>query len=204
MIKPKPCTALLLFVTMIGANACAQQTGPAPERGGAPADGVSANTSSEPEADALGRSILGTELDAILEQVAAAEGREFLVDPRVAARVHTVPEIENPTYEALLSILRIHGYIAVEIEGRINIVPSALARQYATRVLQRDDSSVSDDELVTRVLTLNTDNAAPLVPVLRPLMPQYAHLAAQGNKLIIVDHYDNVRRITELSNVLSE
>lgn len=146
----------------------------------------------------------GVELATIIEQVAASSGREFLVDPRVRARVLSVPPIENPSYEDLLSMLRVHGYLAVEIAGRVNILPDANARQIPTRLLQRDDGDVHDDEWVTRVLTVPNGQAGQLVPLLRPMMPQPAHLAATGDgKLIIVDTYANVRRITELVNELS-
>ena len=71
-----------------------------------------------------------------------------------------------------------------------------------TRILQNDDPSVSDHEVVSRVISLNTD-AAALVPIVRPLVPQYGHLAAVGASLLIVDRYDNVRRITALVDELT-
>ena len=134
-------------------------------------------------------------------------GKQFLVDPRVRARVYGVPRIDNPTYAELLTILRIHGYVAVEVGGRMNIMPDALARFMPTRVLNRDDDSVPDDEFVTRIIT--TPNAQNLVPVLRPMMSQAAHLAAvvgeqnEPGKLILMDTYANIRRMTELINALS-
>ena len=88
-------------------------------------------------------------------------------------------------------------------------MPDANARQEPTRLLQRDDRSVPDDEVVTRVITLPGNNAAQLVPILRPMMPQYAHLAAfatdeANSKLIVTDTYANVRRITELVQTLGQ
>ena len=146
------------------------------------------------------------DLEDLVAQVAASSHKVFLVDPRVRARVFTVPRIDKPTYADLLSILRLNGYMAVEIGGRVNVVPDANARGMPVRLLQRDDASVPDDEWVTRVITV--PNAGQLVPVLRPLMPQGAHLsatAAEGpnTKLIIVDTYANVRRMTELIKTLS-
>ena len=69
---------------------------------------------------------------------------------------------------------------------------------------------MSDYEIVTRVIDtsgvkLAADGTAPggsiaaaLVPALRPMMPQSAQLSAipGTNKLVLVDRYDNVRRIT--------
>jgi type II secretory pathway component GspD/PulD (secretin) len=40
-----------------------------------------------------------------------------------------------------------------------------------------------------------------LVPVLRPMIGQNGHMAAtNNNKLILVDHYDNIRRLTAIIN----
>lgn len=51
---------------------------------------------------------------------------------------------------------------------------------------------------------MNNMNTAQTVPILQPLLPQYAHLAAlpEQNRLLIVDCYANVRRLTELLNTL--
>ena len=147
------------------------------------------------------------DLDELLSRVSEATGKEFLVDPRVRMQVYGVPKIDNPSYAELLSILRLHGHVAVEIGGRVNIVPDAFARSMPVRLLNRDDDSVPDDEMVTRIIT--TPNALNLVPVLRPLMSQAAHLAAvageenEPGKLILMDTYANIRRMTELIDALS-
>jgi general secretion pathway protein D len=149
------------------------------------------------------------DLDELLARMSEATGMKFLVDPRVRARVTAVPSIGTPTYAELLTILRMHGYAAAEVGGRVNIVPDANARFLTGRLLQRDDDSVPDDEYVTRIIT--TPNAPFIVAILRPLMPQTAHLAAAGggddepsnDKLILMDTYANVRRMTEIINTLT-
>ncbi len=146
----------------------------------------------------------GYDIRELVNRVAADSDMRFVLDPRVNARVdYEGAPIESITYPILLSILRVHGYMAVELGGEVSIVPDAQARSYPTRLLQSDDPSVSDHEVVSRVISLGID-AAELVPILRPTLPQYAHLAAFGNNLLIVDRYDNVRRITALAHDLSE
>jgi general secretion pathway protein D len=56
------------------------------------------------------------------------------------------------------------------------------------------------DELVTQVVAVQNVNAAQLVPVLRPLMPQAAHMAAypSGNILILSDRASNVARVLRI------
>ena len=155
------------------------------------------------------RQASSVEIEELIARVAESTGKDFLIDPRVRARVFTVPPIGTPTYGELLSILRVHGFMAAEIGGRVNVVPDALARFMPTRLVQRDDPSIPDDEYVMRVISV--PNAGQLVPVLRPLMPQSAHLASTmppddgtgDSKLILVDYYVNVRKITELINALT-
>jgi len=58
-------------------------------------------------------------------------------------------------------------------------------------------SKVTYAEYVTRLIRVRSIPATQLVPILRSLLPQNAHLAAVSctNELIIVDTYANVRRI---------
>jgi general secretion pathway protein D len=211
--------SMLAALVVIGAPAHAQDRpaqgrAQAPSPAPAPAPAAEAPIFPPALSTAVAESVRRREersidIEELLAQVSASTGKEFLVDPRVRARVFGVPEIENPTYADLLSILRMHGYMAVEIQGRVNILPDANARHMPVRLLQRDDESVPDDEWVTRIITV--PNAPQLVPILRPLMPQPAHLAATFqeengqpvSKLVLVDTYANVRRMTEIINTLS-
>jgi type II secretory pathway component GspD/PulD (secretin) len=59
----------------------------------------------------------------LLANVSRATGMELLVDPRVVFRVYGVPSVETPSYAELLTILRMHGYTAANVGGRVNIVP---------------------------------------------------------------------------------
>jgi len=147
----------------------------------------------------------GNNLRDLIHQVAADGDMEFIIDPRVNGIVEYAGDtlVDNMTYEILLGMLRVYGYTAVELGGEVSIVPDAQARMLPTRILQNDDSSVSDHEVVSRVVSLSSD-AAEFVPILRPLVQQYGHLAAVGNSLLIVERYDNVRRITALAHALTE
>ena len=209
--------AVLAAAVMIGAPALGQDR-PAPNRPPSPATAPAPAAEATPAvppapslvvAESNLRRTQSIDIEELIAKVAASTGKEFLVDPRVRARVFAVPQIGTPTYAELLSILRMHGYMAAEIGGRVNVVPDANARFMPGRLLQRDDPSVPDDEYVTRIITV--PNAAQLVPVLRPLMPQSAHLAAtmppdggaEGGKIILFDTYANVRRMTEIINTLT-
>ena len=70
--------------------------------------------------------------------------------------------------------------------------------------MQTDDPSISPDEFVTRVLATTNVQAIQLVPILRPRMPQAAHLAGHfdSNQLVLMDRYANIQRITAIVRAL--
>ena len=60
--------------------------------------------------------------------------------------------------------------------------------------------SATSDEIVTQVLDVKNVSAPQLVPILRPMIPQYGHLVAYpaGNILIITDRASNVNRMMRI------
>jgi general secretion pathway protein D len=109
------------------------------------------------------------------------------------------PMTPDAFYEAFLALLSVHQFVAVESGGIIKIVPDANARQMPNIDLPSRVKSGSD-ELITQVIAVHNVNAAQLVPVLRPLMPQAAHMAAypNGNILILSDRASNVSRVMRI------
>ena len=134
----------------------------------------------------------------IIEAVGEVTQKNFIIDPRVSAKVtmlSSTPMSPEAFYEAFLSILQVHGYIAVPSGDLIKIVPDATARQYAGPIGAQ--GSAGADDIVTQVIQVQNVGAAQLVPILRPLIPQYGHLAAHpgSNMLIISDRAANVARM---------
>lgn len=127
----------------------------------------------------------------VTEQVQAVIGRPIIIDPRVRAQVtilSNAPMTADAFYQTYLAALEVHGFIPLESGNNIMIVPDANARFGA------------GEDYVTQAIILNNIGAQQLVPILRPLLPQSAHLAAHqiSNALIIADRPQNIRRMTEL------
>lgn len=142
------------------------------------------------------------DLSQIIEAVSAVTGKNFIVDPRVKAQVtmlSATPMSPAAFYEAFLSILQVHGFVAVPAGKVIKILPDAAARQVPANDLPSRVSPTSD-EIVTQVIAVRNVSAAQLVPILRPLIPQYGHLAAYpaSNMLIVSDRASNVSRIARI------
>ena len=138
----------------------------------------------------------------IAEAVSAATGKTFIIDPRVRAQVtmlSSTPMSPEAFYQTFLSILAVYNFIAIPDGSVVKILPDANARQSPSVDLP-DSVSATSDEIVTQVVDVKNVNAAQLVPILRPMIPQYGHLAAYpaGNILIISDRANNVNRMIRI------
>ncbi|MFO1427126.1 MAG: type II secretion system secretin GspD [Steroidobacteraceae bacterium] len=138
----------------------------------------------------------------VIEAVGAATGKSIIIDPRVRAQVtmlSSTPMSPDAFYEAFLALLQVHGFVAVPSGNVIKVIPDANARQVPGNDLPGRVSTTSD-EIVTQVIAVKNISAAQLVPILRPLMPPYAHMAAypSSNILILSDRANNVSRMLRI------
>jgi len=138
----------------------------------------------------------------IAEAVSAATGKNFIIDPRVRAQVTMLSSTAmspEAFYEAFLSILQVYGFIAVPSGNVVKILPDTNARTLPAIDLP-DRVSATSDEIVTQVVDVRNVNAPALVPILRPMIPQYGHLVAYpaSNILIITDRASNVNRMMRI------
>ncbi|MFZ5579542.1 MAG: type II secretion system secretin GspD [Pseudomonadota bacterium] len=142
------------------------------------------------------------DLDALIATVSEATGKNFIVDPRVKAKVNLVsakPMPPDELYNVFLSVLQVHGYAAVPKGSIVKIVPDVNAKQDGVDV-GGSVAARGADELVTEVVTLRHVQAAPLLTALRQLMPQQAALSVhpESNSLILTDRAGNVARMKDI------
>ncbi len=144
------------------------------------------------------------DLDALIATVSEATGKNFIVDPRVKAKVNLVsakPMSADELYNVFLSVLQVHGFAAVDKGGIIKIVPDVNAKQDGVDVVANVGSAGRGaDEIVTEVVKLRHVQAAPLLTALRQLMPQQAALSVhpESNSLILTDRAGNVARMKDI------
>ena len=163
---------------------------------------LSASLASAQQAQRITPNFKDADITQIAEAVSAATGKNFIIDPRVRAQVtmlSSTPMSPDAFYEAFLSILQVYGFIAVPAGNVVKILPDANARQIPAIDLP-DRVSPTSDEIVTQVLDVRNVSAPALVPILRPMIPQYGHLVAYpaSNILIITDRASNVNRMMRI------
>jgi general secretion pathway protein D len=158
-------------------------------------------TSAVKEAPSKASNVRGMEINELIERVAKRTGRQFIVDPRVRGEIPlTGFDLDRLDYEKLLAILAVNQYAVYSSASLLIVAPDASSRQFPTAVSTTIPAKAFDNEIVSLVVEVKQACAAHMVPVLRPLMPQSAHLAAlPPNILLIVDRAGNARRIVDLA-----
>lgn len=135
----------------------------------------------------------------VINEVSQETGKNFVVDPRVNGKITLIsskPLRQSEVYQVFLSVLGVLGYSAIPSGNVIKIVPNMESGEQATKVATTF-SPGRGDEVVVRVIPLENVSVSQLIPVLRPLLPQWSNIAAYvpGNVLILLGKAANVERI---------
>lgn len=135
----------------------------------------------------------------VITEVSQETGKNFIVDPRVSGKITLVsskPLKQSEVYQVFLSVLGLLGYSAIPSGDVIKIVPNMETAEQATKIASSGTPG-KGDEVVVRVIPLENVSASQLIPVLRPLLPQWSNVSAYtpGNVLILLGRAANVERL---------
>lgn len=138
------------------------------------------------------------DLTAFINEVADITGKNFAVDPRVRGNVTVIsnkPLNKDQVYDLFLGVLNVNGVVAIPSGNTIKLVPDNNVKNSGIPFDARNNAR--GDQIVTRVIWLDNTNPNDLIPALRPLMPQFAHLAAVPgtNALIVSDRAANIYQL---------
>ena len=161
---------------------------------------ANAVTSSESEKVMLKQNFQNVDIRVVIEAISKLTGKNYIIDQRVKGKVTLIapePMSADSLNEILLSILRVHGYIAIPGEDAISIIPANLARD---RIPFNSNKPTAKDNWVTEVIRIKHISAAKLVAVLRPIVAREGHLVAlqESNNLIVTDSIKNIGRIKKI------
>lgn len=145
--------------------------------------------------------VKNVDLHEFVAQISEITGRTFVVDPRMKGQVTVVsntPMNAEAVYALFLSVLRVHNFIASPSGEIIRIQTTATGKQGPGPDGRLTE--IAPEELVTRVIAAQNVESTELVKIMRPLIPQYGHIAAvaQPNVVIVSDHADNIGRVMRL------
>lgn len=167
--------------------------------------GVSAQTgarSNEP----VTLNFASADIEAVARSMATITGRNVVVDPRVKGTMTLISEkplAPAQAFQQFLAALRLQGFTVVEAAGLYKVIPEADAKLQSGNVAVSQGGrggAPSGGQIVTQIFKLNFENAANLVPVLRPLISpnNTINVNPGNNSLVITDYADNVQRLSRI------
>ena len=141
------------------------------------------------------------DIKAFINEVATITNQNFVLDPRINGNVTVISNkalSRDEIFQLFLSVMQVNGIAAIDSGTTIKLVPDNVAKQSGVAVDLRGDSV--GEALATRVIYLTNTQAAEVLGVIRPLMPQSAHAAAVPgvNALVLSDRADSLNQLTSL------
>ncbi|MGS2718585.1 type II secretion system secretin GspD [Eionea flava] len=142
-----------------------------------------------------------SDIQEVIKFVADITGKTVIIDPRVKGKVKVIsanPLSEKELYDLFLSVLETQGFTAIEVGNIVRVIPRKDARTSAVPVVNQPNFGT--DAYITQVIQLYNVSASKVLPVLRPLAPQHAHLAAYepSNAIIVSDTVANIARLKDI------
>ncbi|HEX7891277.1 MAG TPA: type II secretion system secretin GspD, partial [Ramlibacter sp.] len=138
---------------------------------------------------------------AVARTMATITGRNIVVDPRVKGTITLSTDRPVPpaaAFNQFVATLRLSGFAVVDAGGLLKVVPEAEAKLQGGAVSV--DGRISGSQIATQIFRLNFENAANLVPILRPLISpnNTINVNPGNNSLVITDYADNLQRLARI------
>lgn len=142
------------------------------------------------------------DIRSVIAEVSRETGKNFIVDPRVQGKISiysSKPLHPAEVYKVFLAALQVSGFAAVNAGKVIKIVPSINAKTLAAPIGHYSGQD-GGDEMVVQVVPIKFVSAEQLVPVLRPLLPEWSTISAYSpaNTLILSGRASNIHRIVQI------
>ncbi|CEG56682.1 GspD family T2SS secretin variant LspD [Legionella fallonii] len=146
------------------------------------------------------------DIRAVITEVSRVTGKNFVIDPRVQGKisiVSTSPLSNNELYQVFLSVLQVSGYAAIPNGHIIKIIPNIDAKTQSPDLINELQNPPRGDDMMVAVVPVHYVPSEQLVPVLRPLMPQWSSVSAYApsNMLILSGRANNIK---SLANIIKQ
>lgn len=165
------------------------------------------NPSSVQRGEPITLNFENAEIEAVARTMATITGRNVVVDPRVRGTINLVtegPVSPQSAFDQFLVALRLQGFTMVEAAGLYKVLPEADAKLQSGSVYVSEGAfpkrAPQGGQIVTQIFRLNYENAANLIPTLRPLISpnNTINVNPATNSLVITDYADNLARMAKI------
>lgn len=143
------------------------------------------------------------DIRAVIAEVSRVTGKNFVIDPRVQGKISIIsstPLSNRELYQVFLSVLQVSGYAAIPNGEIIKIIPNIDAKTQSPDLLSGMRNQPRGDDIMVSVVPVHYVPSEQIVPILRPLMPQWSSISAYApsNMLILSGRANNIKSLTEI------
>ena len=154
------------------------------------------------QSNGINLSFNNADVEAVISTVARATNRSIVVDPKVRGKISLNSSqalTPDQAIDLLSTALRMNGFALVDTAGGYRVVTEADAKLQPSQTYT-SRTTVTGDQIITRVFQLNFAAAANVVTIIRPLVsPNNTINALPGNNSILVtDYASNIERIEKI------
>ena len=147
------------------------------------------------------------ELQAFTKFISDLTKKNFIIDDKVQGKVTIVSPTrisKEEAYQVFLSVLEVKGFTAVETDNVIKIIPSREVKQSGIKVISDKERDIRGEGFVTKIFHLNYVSPAELTKTITPLISKDGNIIPYlpTNALIITDSYSNIKKLTDIVNIL--
>ncbi|MCD6487547.1 MAG: hypothetical protein J7K35_09535, partial [Syntrophobacterales bacterium] len=134
-------------------------------------------------------------------------GKNFVIDKRVRGKVTIISPKKisiREAYKVFESVLEVHGFSVVPSGDITKVVPSRDAKTKNIETRLKKEAIISEDKIVTQIISLSYANPDELKKVLAPLISKSSVILSYPptGMLIVTDLLSNIKRLLKIVSAL--
>jgi len=142
----------------------------------------------------------------LVRWASSVTNKTIIIHPSVKGSITVVAGEEmtrEEAFQVFLSVLQVHGFMVVDTDQALKVVPMDIGKESDIAL---DASNPSPEDMVVRIIKLENISANDIITLVRPMLPQAAHLAAYPgtNTILIASRSAKVEQIVGIIERLDQ
>ena len=159
------------------------------------------------EGDRVTLSLHQADIQDLVRWASAVTQKTIIIHPTVKGNVTVVagePMSREQAYQVFLSVLQVHGYMVVDTDQALKVLPINLGQENDSSLL--GEASISPEDMVVRILVVKNISASDVMSLVKPMLPKSSHLAAYPgtNRLLIASRAAKVEQVVGIIKRLDQ
>ena len=157
-------------------------------------------------AEKVSLSLHQADIQDLVRWASSVTNKTIIIHPSVKGSITVVAGEEmtrEEAFQVFLSVLQVHGFMVIDTDQALKVVPMDIGKESDIAL---DASNPSPEDMVVRIIKLENISANDIITLVRPMLPQAAHLAAYPgtNTILIASRSAKVEQIVGIIERLDQ